>query len=183
MPRSCWRPLSQQRQIMSTLTSTRAGCFNILRMKYCPNCSADLAPSPQTSSCWNCHAQFGDGSIWKPTDSPSGEFRRFRKSTPLMPREEPDTVPRRALHPVLKVLIQIFLRALVGYVFCIATLVLVLLSSMSGGSNRDVFLLWWASTAIILIWVLLPLRHLLPDEKGTDSQVQLEVLRPDGTRQ
>jgi len=44
---------------------------------YCPNCSAKLGPRP--TECWNCHASFETGSLFKPTLQPTGEFREYRK--------------------------------------------------------------------------------------------------------
>jgi hypothetical protein len=55
-------------------------------VSYCPNCSAELE-SRLVGECWNCHATFGDNSEWKPSSTPSGEFRRFPKQSNPVPPE------------------------------------------------------------------------------------------------
>src|SRR5687768_9590305 len=50
-------------------------------MTYCPNCSANLDLQPSLAECWNCHATFGEGSLFRPVCAPPGAFRRFPKGT------------------------------------------------------------------------------------------------------
>lgn len=47
-------------------------------MAFCPNCSAELPGEAHLTRCWNCHADFADGSSWTPTKTPAGIFREFR---------------------------------------------------------------------------------------------------------
>lgn len=54
-------------------------------MRYCPNCSAELKTVRAPMACWNCDADFSQGSAWRPTDTPSGVFRLFPKEAPASP--------------------------------------------------------------------------------------------------
>lgn len=42
-------------------------------MGYCPNCSARLEEG--VAKCWNCPANFGEGSAWIPLEKPFGKFK------------------------------------------------------------------------------------------------------------
>lgn len=64
-------------------------------MTFCPNCSAELK-TPGPDSCWNCSASFGSGSVWKPTEQPSGEFRVVHKA-PLKTESQKEESPNRLI--------------------------------------------------------------------------------------
>jgi hypothetical protein len=59
-------------------------------MAYCPNCSANLDLQPSVNECWNCHANFGESSLFHPVSEPPGQFRPFRKRSvsAVVPHEE-----------------------------------------------------------------------------------------------
>lgn len=90
-------------------------------MPYCPNCSAQIEST--VSSCWNCNAQFGPNSAWRPTERPAGVFRKSSDSSGVATERAPvvSAIERGALR---------------GVAFCIPAILFV--TMMRWGQGGDI---------------------------------------------
>jgi hypothetical protein len=126
---------------------------------FCPNCSAALDDQEHSKLCWNCGAVFGEGSAWKPTAAPVGEFRKF---TPPRQKKRTDTVaPAGPMNPFAEVLLRLFL----GGILWVVLGVLAALSVMPYGGRSGFVTLFMLSTWGLLAWVFFPLLRLFTSSR------------------
>ena len=121
-------------------------------MLYCPNCSAKLTPAEPALACWNCGADFGPASAWRPVDEAPGPFRAF-------PRNSPPPVLARSIGP-MNPFAEVALRFVIGGFVWMVFGLLAAASAIPYGGGGSFFSLWGASTIVIGIWIFLPLGRL-----------------------
>ena len=115
------------------------------QVAFCPNCSAELATD--TPACWNCRADFGSESAWRPTDKPLGTFRSFSAAK----------TGKAEWHPIFDFLFRMVLAVFAW----LALGVFALLSAVPyGGGSKELFAVFWVSAPLLLIWAVMPLGRL-----------------------
>lgn len=150
-------------------------------MSYCPNCSAELQDLQDLQGlfCWNCHADLGPNSSWKPVAQPLGKFREFAK---LRAEEVGTPHPEKNAddHPFLQVLVRLLVGGIVWLISAVVLLFLLLAPAVPyGGRVNPIFLVILALlTLAIVIWILAPLTRLLG--RGRFSWGSEKTTRSDG---
>lgn len=105
-------------------------------MSFCPNCSA-LLKEPTDHSCWNCSADFGQGSVWAPVANPPGEFR-LRKQASRSGTDSSDVKTDKEVPVWMKVL-AILSGPPIAYLVVLSALYSWYEASLSGGGIGVVF--------------------------------------------